>query len=201
MLPSLLILWYPPGSSGCKPPLWTLHWTLGCYPTKKKLSVGEAPIKPTNTLVDNCFPYLCTFIGPNFLPIFLQNGLPRWNTDITSVEVHPQLSYSGRPVDVVLVGAGSLSPRPTGQCFFSCFNSWNSQTISRQWSSTRRKPTPNKNKKKHTHTPSSSILYEDCANEKIANILLWREFLVGESPPTIPLFRSLPMFFTSNTEI
>jgi hypothetical protein len=25
--------------------------------------------------------------------------------------------------------------------------------------------------------------------------------LVGESPPTIPLFRSLPMFFTSNTEI
>jgi hypothetical protein len=29
-------------------------------------------------------------------------------TNINSVEVHPQLSYNGHPVDGALVGAGSL---------------------------------------------------------------------------------------------
>jgi hypothetical protein len=31
--------------------------------------------------------------------------------NITSVEVHPQLSNNGHPVDDVLVGAGSLLPK------------------------------------------------------------------------------------------
>jgi len=30
--------------------------------------------------------------------------------NINSVEVHPQLSYNGDPMDLVLVGAGSLWP-------------------------------------------------------------------------------------------
>jgi hypothetical protein len=36
--------------------------------------------------------------------------------NINSVEVHPQLSSNGRPVDGALVGAGSLWPIPKSGC-------------------------------------------------------------------------------------
>jgi hypothetical protein len=53
---------------------------------------------------------------PTYLPIhetyFLQTWLPRWNPNITSVEVHPQLSNNGHPVDGALVGADRLNPKP-----------------------------------------------------------------------------------------
>jgi hypothetical protein len=51
---------------------------------------------------------------PTYLPIyetyFLQNWLPRSKPNINSVEVHPQMSNNGHPVDGALVGAGSLWP-------------------------------------------------------------------------------------------
>ncbi len=56
--------------------------------------------------------YLEIVYFPTYLPIyetyFLQKWLTRWNQIINSVEVHPQLSNNGHPVDGVLVGAGSL---------------------------------------------------------------------------------------------
>jgi hypothetical protein len=44
--------------------------------------------KPSTYLVVTYFPiYL-----PRYGTYFLQNGLPRWNQNIISVEIHPQLS-------------------------------------------------------------------------------------------------------------
>jgi len=78
--------------------------------------------KPTNALVVTCFPtYVPTYIGPNYLPIFLQNGLPKWNTDINSIEVHPQLSHSGRPVDVCASGCRFTLAKANWVVFFLMF--------------------------------------------------------------------------------
>jgi len=44
---------------------------------------------------------------PIFLPIYLQL-VTKVKPPINSVEVHPQLSNSGHPVDGALVGAGSM---------------------------------------------------------------------------------------------
>jgi hypothetical protein len=51
--------------------------------------------------------YLFSYL-PMYEPNFLQNWLPRRNLHINSVEVHPQVSNNGHPVDGALVGAGSL---------------------------------------------------------------------------------------------
>jgi len=53
--------------------------------------------------------YFPTFL-PKYETYFLQTWLPRWNPNITSVEVHPQLSNNGHPVDGSLVGAGIQWP-------------------------------------------------------------------------------------------
>jgi hypothetical protein len=52
--------------------------------------------------------YIVVTYFPTCLPIyetyFLQTWLPRWNQNINSGEVHPQLSNNGHPVEGVLVG-------------------------------------------------------------------------------------------------
>jgi hypothetical protein len=53
--------------------------------------------------------YVFTYL-PIYETYFLQKWLTRWNQIINSVEVHPQLSNHGHPVDGVLVGGGSLWP-------------------------------------------------------------------------------------------
>jgi hypothetical protein len=40
-------------------------------------------------------------------PIFLQKWLPRWKPNINSVEVHPQESNNGHPVDGALGSIGT----------------------------------------------------------------------------------------------
>jgi hypothetical protein len=58
--------------------------------------------------------YLVVTYFATYLPIcetyFLQNWLPRLNQILNSVEVHPQLSNNGHPVDDALLGVGSLWP-------------------------------------------------------------------------------------------
>ncbi len=55
--------------------------------------------------------YLVITYFPTYLPIyktyFLRNWLPQVKQNLNSVEVHPQLSNSGHPLDGALVGAGS----------------------------------------------------------------------------------------------
>jgi hypothetical protein len=68
--------------------------------------------KPSIYLVITYFP---TYL-PTYETYFLQNWYPRWNENINSVEVHPQLSNNRHPVDGALVGAGSLWP-----CFATPF--------------------------------------------------------------------------------
>jgi hypothetical protein len=62
-------------------------------------------------------PYLEVAYFPTYLPIygtyFLQNWVTKVKPNIKSVEVHPQLSNNGHPVNGVLVGAGSLWPNFT----------------------------------------------------------------------------------------
>jgi hypothetical protein len=53
-------------------------------------------------LVVTYFRYLWTY--------FLHKGVTKVKPDINSVNVHPQLSHNGHPVDGVLVGVGSLRP-------------------------------------------------------------------------------------------
>jgi len=52
------------------------------------------------------FSYLSTYIRDLFLTKLVTKVKPNLN----SVEVHPQLSNNGHPVDGALVGAGSLLP-------------------------------------------------------------------------------------------
>jgi hypothetical protein len=56
--------------------------------------------------------YLVITYFPTYLPIyetyFLQIWVTKVNSNINSVEVHPQLSNIGHPMDGVLLGAGSL---------------------------------------------------------------------------------------------
>jgi len=59
--------------------------------------------KPSTSLPITYFP---TYIWDLFLTEFVTKVKP----NINSVEVHPQLSNNGHPVDGVLVGAGSLWP-------------------------------------------------------------------------------------------
>ncbi len=60
--------------------------------------------KPSTYLVIIYFP---TYIGD----LLLQSWLPV-KPNINAVQVHPQLSNMGHPVDGALVGAGSLWPFP-----------------------------------------------------------------------------------------
>jgi len=59
--------------------------------------------KPSTSLAVTYFP---TYIRDLFLTELVTKVKP----NINSVEVHPQLSNNGHPVDGVLVGAGSLWP-------------------------------------------------------------------------------------------
>jgi len=56
--------------------------------------------------------YLVVTYFPTYLPIHetYRIGLPRVKPNINSVEVHPQLSNKGHPLDGALVGAGSPWP-------------------------------------------------------------------------------------------
>jgi hypothetical protein len=51
---------------------------------------------------------IISFFSTYIQDLFRRNWLPRVKPNINSVEVHPQLSNKGHPVDGVLVGAGSL---------------------------------------------------------------------------------------------
>jgi hypothetical protein len=62
--------------------------------------------KPSNYLVITYFP---TYL-PKYETYFFTELVTKMKSDITIVEVHPQLSNKGHPVDGVLVGAGSLGP-------------------------------------------------------------------------------------------
>jgi hypothetical protein len=59
--------------------------------------------KPSTSLA---VTYFATYIWDLFLTELVTKVKP----NINSVEVHPQLSNNGHPVDSVLVGAGSLWP-------------------------------------------------------------------------------------------
>ncbi len=73
--------------------------------------------KPSTYLLITYFltylPMYETFF-PTYLPTyetyFLTELVTKVKPNINSVEVHPQLSNNGHPVDDVLVGAGSLWP-------------------------------------------------------------------------------------------
>jgi hypothetical protein len=60
--------------------------------------------------------YLAVTYFPAYLPIYIRDLFPtelvsKVNPNINSVEVHPQLSNNGHPVDGALLGAGSLWPK------------------------------------------------------------------------------------------
>ncbi len=57
--------------------------------------------------------YLVVTYFPTYLPLYICDLFP----NINSVEVHPQLSNNGHPVDGALVGAGSLWPNQTRYIF------------------------------------------------------------------------------------
>jgi hypothetical protein len=60
--------------------------------------------KPSTYLVVTYFFYLPTYVWDLFPTELVTKGKPK----INSVEVHPEVSNNGHPVDGVLVGAGSL---------------------------------------------------------------------------------------------
>jgi len=63
--------------------------------------------KPTMYLPKSClFSYLSAYLWD----LFPTELVTKMKLNINSVEVHPQLSNNGHPVDGVLVGAGSLWP-------------------------------------------------------------------------------------------
>ncbi len=62
--------------------------------------------KPSSYLVVTFFFYLFAYVWDLFLTELVTKVKP----NINSVEVHPQLSNNGHPVDGALVGAGSLWP-------------------------------------------------------------------------------------------
>jgi hypothetical protein len=62
--------------------------------------------KPSTYLVVTYFP---TYLR-KYETYFFTELVTKMKSDITIVEVHPQLSNKGHPVDGVLVGAGSLGP-------------------------------------------------------------------------------------------
>jgi hypothetical protein len=66
--------------------------------------MGPFPMyKPCSYLVVTSFP---TYL-PIYETYFLQNWFTKMKPNINSVEVHPQLSNNGHPVDGAPVGAGS----------------------------------------------------------------------------------------------
>ncbi len=75
----------------------------------------------TYLVVTYLFSYLSTYIADLFPTELVTKVKP----NINSVEVHPQLTNNGHPVDRALVGAGSLWPAlvrstlvlPVAKCF------------------------------------------------------------------------------------
>jgi hypothetical protein len=61
--------------------------------------------KPSTCLVVTYFP---TYLPIYDETLFLQNLVTKVKPNINSVEVHPELSYNGHPVDGALVGADSV---------------------------------------------------------------------------------------------
>jgi hypothetical protein len=71
--------------------------------------------KQSAYLVPTSFPaYLVSTIHP-YMTYFLQNGFTEVKPDINSVEVHPQLSHDGHPVNGSLVSTGSVLPSGTSK--------------------------------------------------------------------------------------
>jgi hypothetical protein len=58
--------------------------------------------------------YLITILFSTYLPLYEAYFLQKWSTRsnqiLNSIEVHPQLSNNGHPVDGVLVGGDSPWP-------------------------------------------------------------------------------------------
>jgi hypothetical protein len=58
--------------------------------------------------------YLVVTYFPAYLPIYetylLTDLVTKLKPNINPVEIHPQLSHNGHPVDGAVVGAGSLWP-------------------------------------------------------------------------------------------
>jgi hypothetical protein len=96
---------------------------------KKTILTGYHMYKPSTYLRGYLFFYLSTYKW-DLLPTEL---VPKVKPNINkSVEVHPQLSNNGHPVDGVLMGAGSLWQQESWVTWF---------------------PSPNQNMVRHTGSP------------------------------------------------
>jgi hypothetical protein len=58
----------------------------------------------------DCAIIACHYLSTYILDLFPTELVTKVKPNFNSVEVHPQLSYNRRPMDGVLVGAGSLWP-------------------------------------------------------------------------------------------